>query len=225
MQQNYSNLKEAWNICFEGSEFPLWVQMGESKSLTSLLWGWLLGQKWALPECRHLQFPQKVPSLWSDSAWFLSRVRISYLVHMQCYILLIKKQNKKTIHAHTCRIFTCRELTTSCFLFIFTRNDLWNGRKIPCQSLQWFPNVKHKFYFVWRAADRTDWCSDCCDFREWKCSSNILLIYLSLKTELLCKMNKYHIHSSATSFDTSAAGYSKCVISHSHGSNSVHCDI
>lgn len=160
------------------------------------------------------------------TAWFLSRVRISNLLHMQCYILLIKKQNKKKKqYTHTCRIFTCCELTTSCFLFIFTRNDLWNSWKIPCQSLHWFPNVKHKFYFVWRAADRTDWCSDCCDFREWKCSSNILLINLSLKTGLLCKINKYHIHSSATSFDTSAAGYSKCVISHSHGSNSVHCDI
>lgn len=94
MQQNYSNLKEAWNICFEGSEFPLWVQMGESKSLTSLLWGWSLGQNWALPECRHLKFPQKVPSLWSDSAWFLSRVRISNLLHMQCYILLIKNNTR-----------------------------------------------------------------------------------------------------------------------------------
>lgn len=66
------------------------------------------------------------------TAWFLSRVRISNLAHMQCYILLIKKQNKKPIHAHTCRIFTCRELTTSCFLFIFTQNDLWNSQKITC---------------------------------------------------------------------------------------------
>lgn len=199
--------------------------MGESKSLTSLLWGWSLGQKWALPECRHLQFPQKVHSLWSGSAWFLSRVRISNLAHMQCYILLIKKPKQKH---NTCTHMQDIYLPwVNHFLFLVHFYPKWPLKqpKIPCQSLQWFPNVKHKFYFVWRAADRTDWCSDCCDFREWKCSSNILLIYLSLKTGLLCKMNKYHIHSSATSLDTSAAGYSKCLISHSHGINSVHCDI